>query len=153
MTTAPPSAVVDAWQAALAAEHAAIFGYGTVGPHLPPTRVDQARVFERAHRGLRDTVIDQMGAVGVDPVAAQADYPVPLALTTGPRADRYAQRLEEACAAAWRFVVASAAEQPRPLTELRAFAVGALTASAVRAMQWRELLTPATPTVAFPGVG
>ena len=151
--TAPPSAVVDAWQAALAAEHAAVFGYGALGPHLPRRRVDQARVFERAHRGLRDTVINQMGVVGIDPVAAQADYPVPFALTTGPRADRYAQRLEEACAAAWRFVVASAAEQPQPITDLRAFAVGALTASAVRAMHWRELLTPATPTVAFPGVG
>jgi Domain of unknown function (DUF4439) len=150
--TAPPSAVVEAWQAALAAEHAAVFGYGSLGPHLPPTRADQARIFERSHRGLRDTVIDQMGAVGIDPVAARADYPVPFALTTGPRADRYAQRLEEGCAAAWRFVVASAAEQPQPFTELRGFAVGALTASAVRAMQWRELLTPATPTVAFPGV-
>jgi hypothetical protein len=74
---------------------------------------------------VRDTVVAQMGAVGVHPVAAQADYPVPFALTTGPRADRYAQRVEEACAAAWRFVVASAAEQPQPLTELRAFAVGA----------------------------
>ena len=63
--TVPPSGVVDAWQAALAAEHAAVFGYGTLGPHLPPARVDQARVFERAHRGLRDTVIAQMGDVGI----------------------------------------------------------------------------------------
>ena len=150
--TAPPTSVVNAWQAALAAEHAAIFGYGTLGPHLPPARVDQARAFERAHRGLRDAVIAQMGAVGIGPVPAQADHAVPFALTTGPRADRYAQRLEEACAAAWRFLVATAAEQAQPLTDLRAFAVSALTASAVRAMQWRELLTPATPTVAFPGL-
>lgn len=35
---------------------------------------------------------------------------------------------------------------------VRADAVQALTACAVRAMRWRALLTPSTPTTAFPGI-
>lgn len=148
----PPAQVVAAWQAALAAEHAAIFGYGTLGPHLPAVRIAQAQVFQRAHRLLRDAVVASMAGQGVTAVGPKAGYLVPIPLTTGPRADRYAQRLEEACAAAWRYLVAVAAGQRTAQTALRATAVAALSDSAVRAMHWRALLDPAAPTVAFPGI-
>jgi Domain of unknown function (DUF4439) len=148
----PLPVVTAAWQGALAAEHAAIFGYGTLGPHLPSVRISQARAFERAHRTIRDAVLAAMTAQAVPPVAPRADYPPPFPLTTGPRSDSYAQRLEEACAAAWRYLVAVAAEHTQPQPELRAFAVTALASSAVRAMRWRSVLTPTQPTVAFPGI-
>jgi Domain of unknown function (DUF4439) len=151
-----PAPVVSAWQAALAGEHAAIFGYGTLGPRLPPVRVDRARAFQREHRALRDAVMAAMTGQSVQPVEALADYPSPFPLSSGPRADGYAQRLEEDCAAAWRYLVAAAAgvgPQTPQLTTLRASAVAALSASAVRATYWRAILTPAHPTLAFPGVG
>lgn len=152
----PPATVVAAWQAALGAEHEAVFGYGTLGPRLPAGAAQtQARAFEKAHRALRDAVITAMTAQDVTPQPSKIDYPTSARITTAAAARRYALMLEEAAAAAWRYLVAIAAgQQPdAALTALRASAVHSLSASAVRAVAWRQVLTPTTPTVAFPGVG
>lgn len=154
--TAPPATVTAAWQSALGAEHEAVFGYGTLGPRLPAgTTQAQGRAFEKAHRALRDAVITEMTAQGVTPQPSKIDYPTSVRITTATAARQYALTLEESAAAAWRYLVAVAAgQQPGAvLASVRASAVRSLSASAVRAMVWRQVLIPTAPTVAFPGVG
>ncbi len=150
-----PAPVVTAWQAALDAEHRAVFGYGTLGPRLPTgTAQAQGRAVERAHRILRDAVITAMTGAGVTPRASAVDYPAPFPISTATAARKYALALESGAAATWRYLVAVAADQQSTaaLSAVRAAAVRALSDGAVRAVYWREGLTPTTPTVAFPGV-
>lgn len=166
MTGAPvlPAAVVGALQQALQAEHAAIFGYAALGPLLSKTGRGPARTDEAAHRGRRNTVLTMLAAAGAVPAASAASYPGPEPLTSLAVAHRCAVELESACCRQWRYVVAVAAatnptaRAPGASTgtgspgAVEIFAVQALTACAVRAMRWRALLTPSTPTTAFPGI-
>ncbi|NED21451.1 DUF4439 domain-containing protein, partial [Streptomyces sp. SID9913] len=46
-----------ALQAALAAEHAAVYGYGVVGGRIGKERAPQARSAYDAHRARRDTLV------------------------------------------------------------------------------------------------
>ncbi len=153
---AVPASVVAAWQQALAAEHAAIFGYGTLGPHLPAADVATARAYQTAHRALRDGTLAALATVGVTGVTAAVSYPVPFPLDDAVAARRLAVELESACASGWRYLLACAADtsvvQSASITGLRARALGALQQSAVRALTWRAEVTPAAPSVAFPGI-
>jgi uncharacterized protein DUF4439 len=149
--TSPAPAVTSAWAGALSAEFAAVFRYGALGPRL--TDVDQialARRSEQGHRELRDRTAGALAAAGQAPPAPQADYPLPFPVTGPVDAQRLAVRVEEDCAAAWRFLVTVTASNPSP-ADLRGSAGDALTASAVRATRWRRILRPAQPTVPFPG--
>lgn len=147
------TALIDAWQGALGAEHAAVAGYDVLGPHLDPAHVGLARADQQAHRALRDATSAALTAAGQTPTAAQPDYPLPFAVTAAATAQRFAVSLESASAAAWRYLIAVAADSPQlPNPTLRADAQTALTASAVRAMGWRRLVDPMTPTVPFPGI-
>jgi hypothetical protein len=147
------SAVIDAWQAALAAEHAAVAGYDVLGPHLDPVQVGLARTDQQTHRDLRDATSTALTAAGQTPVPAEPSYPLPFAVTDTVTAERFALDLESACAAAWRYLIAvSPSTAGLPTAGLRGDAQSALTGSAVRAMRWRRLLDPARPTVAFPGL-
>ncbi|MDT4938991.1 MAG: hypothetical protein QOG80_2662 [Pseudonocardiales bacterium] len=147
------SALDDAWQAALAAEHQAVFGYGLLGPRLTgPTERGLARDCQAAHEALRDATASALRAAGQTPVDPAADYaglyPVPAA----PAARRLAIRLEADAATAWRFLYARAAELGDAGSRTRASAQQALMQSAVRATRWRRTAGDATPTVAFPGI-
>ena len=148
------SAVIDAWQAALGAEHAAVAGYDVLGPHLAAAQTATARADQLAHRELRDTTSAALAAAGQTPTPAQPDYPLPFAVTNAATAQRLALNLESACAAAWRYLIAVAAGAgvSPPTPTVRADAQAALTASAIRATHWRRLVDPARPTVAFPGI-
>jgi hypothetical protein len=144
-----PTDARSAWQAALAAEYAAAFGYGTLGPRLTDAAQAQlARTCESAHRDVAATTAEQLVTAGATPVQPEADYQLPFAVTDADSARQLALRLETAAASAWRFVI-SIADTP---ATLRATALAALSASAVRAVRWRALVTPATPTVPFPGI-
>jgi hypothetical protein len=87
-------------------------------------------------------------ALGTVPVEPAANYPLPFALTDAGAAQQLALRLETASASAWRYVTAI---EGAP-SDIRSLALSNLTDSAVRAVRWRRLITPATPTVAFPGI-
>jgi hypothetical protein len=143
------SAVVDAWQAALAAEHAAVAGYDVAGPHLDDADAATARTYQQAHRGVRDVTSAALAVARHTPVPARPDYPLPFAVTNAATARRLALDLESACAAAWRYLIAVAGPSD---TGPRTDAQTNLTASAVRALQWRRLVDPAKPTVPFPGI-
>ena len=144
------NAVLDAWQAALAAEHAAIAGYDVLGPRLADaSQVTLARDSQQAHRELRDAASARLIAPGQSPVPAAADYPLPFPVTDPAAAQRFAIKLESACAAAWRYLISVADASSR---SVRTDAQQALTDSALRAMRWRRLVTPTRATVAFPGI-
>lgn len=153
------SSVLDAWQAALAAEYTAAFGYSVLGPHLPAGQQMQARTDQQDHRDLVSTAAAQLDAAGATPVPPQSDYPVPAPLT-GAAAAQQAAELEQACAAGWRYVIAVAAAvdssrdglDEASIRSLRVSAQSALTAAAVRAVRWRRVTDPAHATVPFPGM-
>jgi hypothetical protein len=150
--TPPTAPVLAAWQAALAAEHAAVFGYGTLGPRLPATDQALARASERAHRAIRDAVATAITGIGATPVTSAPDYPLPFPVTTAARARAYAARLEGDAASAWRYLIATAATGPGVDAAIRIPAQQYLTAAASRGLRWRRLTDPATASVAFPGI-
>ncbi len=156
------SAVLTVWQNALGAEYAAVFGYGVLGPQLSEgTSPTLARACQQAHRALSEQTAERLTAAGQSPAAAQVDYPLPFPVDDERSALQYAIRLETAAASAWRYLIAVAADPhadqadlaARQAQTIRGSAQDALTASAVRAMQWRRRGTPAKSTVPFPGIG
>ena len=155
-----------AWQAALAVEQRARFGYGVLGPHLSGVAADSARTAQDAHEQLVADTTAAMTAANLTPGAPAADYPDLYPVTTAGAALRLALRLEQDAAAAWRFAYATAAgtesvstpgssaagSNAGPDRTVRTLAQRALTGSAVRATQWRLTGHLGTPTVAFPGI-
>lgn len=139
------SAVDDAWQAALAAEHQAAFGYPLLGPQLSGAQRDLARSCQAAHEALRDATEQRIAAAGLTPVPPKGDYAALYPVDSATAARALAVRLESACAAAWRYLYATAAESSGNRA-LRGQAQQALTASAVRAARWRGSSVP------FPGI-
>lgn len=142
--TAP--AGVSALQAALAGEHAAIYGYGVIGAHVSGNDLSMTKDAQLGHEQRRDTLTARLVAAGVSPAAANAAYQLPFAVTDTTSARKLAVLLEERVAALWRAAVAPTAGTDRQT------AVLGLTDAAVRATRWRQRGTPNGPaTVAFPG--
>jgi hypothetical protein len=163
------SAIGRAWQAALASEQTAVYGYSALGPRLgDPAQLTQAHADQQAHRALAELTREQLLAAGQPAPEPAAYYPLPYPLTGATAAQQLALRLETATATAWRYLLATAASttpsgsptasasvpglSPAGLGALRGAALSALTASAVRAYGWRRLVSPASATVAFPGI-
>lgn len=134
------NAVIDAVQAALAAEHAAVYGYGVVGGHLTGARQAEARQGYDAHRARRDALTRTVADLGATPVVAAPGYRLPFAVTDAASAARLAAHVEERVAGAYGDVVRSA------LGGLRGEAASAMRDAAVRAVRWRG------GSVAFPGL-
>jgi hypothetical protein len=144
------TAVIDAWQAALAAEQQAAFGYALLGPRLPDAQQELARSAQAAHETTRDETAAAIAGAGSIPSAPAGDYPALYPLASSPRA--LAVALENDCADAWRYLYAQAAATGRDDGTIRARAQAELIASAVRATRWRMLLGPAHAVEAFPGL-
>jgi hypothetical protein len=152
MTTRDPR-LDAAWQAALAVEHQAVFGYDVLGPHLSAPDRPRARNAQKSHVTLRDGTEAAMTTAGLTPVAAQVDYPALYPVADAAAARRLAVRLEDDCAAAWRYLYLRTASTPSPTARrLRGAAQTGLTGSAIRAARWRALVSPTQATVAFPGL-
>jgi hypothetical protein len=143
------TALTDAWQAALAAEQQAAFGYALLGPRLPDGDQSLARTCQAVHADRRDATADAIAATGVAPQAPAGDYPALYPDAHRPRV--LAAQLEDDCAAAWRFVFAQASAVTTQ-GALRKQAQAELTASALRATKWRLLISPTAATQAFPGL-
>ncbi|MBV7698077.1 ferritin-like domain-containing protein [Streptomyces sp. TRM70350] len=129
-----------ALQAALAAEHAAVYGYGVVGGRIGEERRTEARAAYDAHRARRDALVREVRALGAEPVAAAAGYALPFPVTDPETAVRLAAELEERVAGVYSDLV-RAADGGR-----RGSAAAALREAAVRAVRWRGR------SVAFPGL-
>ena len=133
---------VDALQAALAGEHACVYGYGLVGAHAGARDESAARVAYESHRTRRDLLEAQIRARSAEPVAALPAYAVPFAVTDATTAGRLAGMLEERLAPLYADLVGVATN---PV--LREIAVRALVEAAVRSAGWIGR------TTALPGLG
>lgn len=131
---------LTAVQAALAAEHAAVYGYGVVGGRVDDKRQDEARTAYDAHRARRDALRRSVRDLGGRPEPAAAAYSLPFDVPDSPAAVRLAAELEDRIAAVYADVV-RAAKGAR-----RRDAAGALREAAIRATRWRG------SGVAFPGL-
>jgi hypothetical protein len=140
-----------AWQSALAAEQRATFGYGVLGPQLKGSDQALAVACSDAHEQLRESTAASLQAAQVTPVAPAADYPDLYPVRSAAAARALAVRLEDECAAAWRYLYLAAAQTPGP-SGARTAAQAALTASAVRATKWRASVNPGAATTPFPGI-
>jgi Domain of unknown function (DUF4439) len=141
-STGPASTgqVAAALQSALAAENAAIYGYGVAGAQLGATARKLALQNWAQHEIARDRLQAMLTSLGVKPVAAQAAYQLPFPVHGTGASISLAGYLENQVAAAYLGVVAL--DDPR----LRAWGAGQAQACALRATTWLGR------TVAFPGL-
>jgi Domain of unknown function (DUF4439) len=139
------SASSDALGQALAAEYAAVYGYGIVGAHLDSAAQDAGRQAENAHRSRRDTLLLRLTAASAAPPAASAAYALPFPVTDRGSALKLAVELEDGTARAWHGALAATTGDDRSL------AVNALVDCAVRATRWRRTAGITPTTLTFPG--
>ncbi|GAY16729.1 ferritin-like domain-containing protein [Mycobacterium sp. shizuoka-1] len=149
-TTPNPERPSDAAAAALfdavAAEHAAIYGYGIVSAHSSPDENDLVSTAMAQHRERREAAMAMLAARSVTAPLPAAGYQLPMPVNTPTDAAKLAVRMEDDGAVAWRAVIEQASSESD-----RAFGVSALTESAVTAARWKQILGVAPVTVAFPG--
>jgi hypothetical protein len=146
----PPSRPADPANAALfdavAGEHGVIYGYGLVSAHSTPDANDLVAAAMAEHRARREQAIARLAARNVAPPLPAPGYQMPIVVDSPVNAAKMAVRMEEDSAVAWRAVLERATTN-----EDRAFAVTALTESAVTAAKWRAVVGTQPTTVAFPG--
>lgn len=142
----PDSVVnVDVLQPCLAAEHAALFGYGLLGGALSagvsdaPPAVASVSSYN-AHRDRRDALVELITAGGREPAPPQAAYEPPFPVAGLPSARRLARYLEARCATVYARAIAATTGQSR------LFVSSTLVDCAVRGARW------GTPPAAFPGL-
>jgi hypothetical protein len=128
---------------ALAAEHAALYGYGVLGARLSGTLRKTAKDMWNGHRAQRDELESVLSA---EPVPAAAAYRLPVRVTDARSAARLAAALEDDLVAAYVGVAGLSAP------DLRAFAADSAQRAAARAARWREKAGVAVPRDAFPGL-
>ena len=140
MATVTAAGSVPALQAALAAEDAAIFGYGVAGAHLSGSSQSAATQDWTRHNKTRDTLAAMISALGATPVAALAFYRLPFVVDNAASAAALAAYLEDGVTRAYLGLVAVRDQR------LRTFGALAMQVCAQRAAFWRG------STQAFPGL-
>jgi len=138
---------VEALQAVLAAEHAAVWVYGVAEAFVSGELAERLSEAATAHQALRDTIERMLVDAGMRPVPSEPGYLTPEAVTDTASALRLVTTAETDAAAAWRSVVERSPADPG----LRGTALEALTAAAVRATRWRVAARITPRTVPFPG--
>jgi hypothetical protein len=133
-------AQVRALQAALAAEQAAIYGYGVVGAHLAGAALGAATTDWTAHERAADRLRAELQARGATPAPSAVAYHFARQVSTARQAVALAELLEERVTSAYLGLVAL------PDTGLRMLGARQVQAAALRAAAWRGT------TVAFPGL-
>lgn len=134
---------LEAQQATLAGEHAAVYLYGVYGAQASQSR--QPALYRRilgafhAHRKRRDQLSQAIAAGGAEPVAAEVAYDLPAAMATAAELNDAALQVERRIARTYGQLVESTAGAARR------WALVALDDSAVRQLEFRG-----TPEM-FPG--
>ncbi|MFJ7272139.1 ferritin-like domain-containing protein [Streptomyces sp. NPDC099050] len=139
-TPSPAGRVLEAAQAALAAEHAAAYGYGVIGARASAARSAEAREAHGGHLARRDALARTVRELGGSPRPSEAAYTLPFTVRTPSDAERLAAGIEDRVAGAYSDLVRAAEGR------LRREAADALSAAALRAARWRGV------GVAFPGL-
>jgi len=134
---------LEALQAALAGEHAAVYSYGAIGARTSasaePELYDAMLTAFRAHRRRRDQLTVMISGLGAEPVAAEVGYEVPEPLDTPAELNNAALQVERRIARTFGQLIESTAGAERR------WALVALDDAAVRQMEFRG-----TPEM-FPG--
>ena len=136
----PATTTVSALQTALAAENAAIFGYGVAGAHLSGSSLAAAEQDWTGHNEARDALTAMIARLGAAPAAAQASYRLPFAVHDATSARALAAYLEDGVTRAYLGLVAVSDQR------IRRFGALAMQGAAQRAAFWRG------STQAFPGL-
>ena len=144
--TRPSDADAAALYDAVATEHAVIYGYGFVSAHSTPDVNDLVSAAMAEHRDRREAAIAMLDSRSVAPPLPAAGYQLPMEVGNPTDAANLAVRMEEDSSVAWR-----AALEQATTSEQRAFAVKALSQTAVTAARWSRVLGLWPITVAFPG--
>ncbi|MGB0437131.1 MAG: ferritin-like domain-containing protein [Mycobacterium sp.] len=144
--TRPSNAADGALFDAIATEHATIYGYGIVSAHSIPEVNYLVSAAMAQHRSRRESAIAMLADADIEAPLPAAGYSLPMEVDAPTDAAKLAVTMEQDSATAWRAVIEQATDQ-----SLRAFAVTALTDSAVTAARWRRVSGDPTITVAFPG--
>ncbi|HET6739799.1 MAG TPA: ferritin-like domain-containing protein [Kribbella sp.] len=131
---------LEALQATLAGEHAAMYGVGVAGGKLSGARFSAATELFEGHRANRDHLSALIVAAGETPVAAEAAYDLPQAVVNTATATALILLIERRIAAVYGDLV-EAAEQPA----VRTFGIQTLLAAATSQLKWGGA------PVAFPG--
>ena len=134
---------LDAQQATLAGEHAAVYLFGVFGAQASQSRQPAlyAQLLEafRVHRRRRDQLTTTIAGTGAEPVASEVTYDVPAAMGTAAELNDAALQVERRIARTYGQLVESTAGAERR------WALVALDDSAVRQLEFRG-----TPEM-FPG--
>lgn len=134
----------QALQTALAAEHAAVHVYGTLGARTSASATPQlfTEISEAYsdHRARRDLLTARVRDAGEPPVPAEPAYQLPEPLETPAQVQAAARGVEHRCSATYVWLVEQTSGADRRL------AVTALTSTAVRALAFRG-----SPEI-FPGL-
>lgn len=141
-----PGESLSAVQAALGAEHAAIWVYGLVSAFLPgafSAAVDEGAA---AHRARRDETERLLADAGETPRPPEPAYVPPQPVADQPSALAVLILAETDTAVAWRAVLERTED-----AGLRRSALEALTVAAVRATRWRKAAGETPAARAFPG--
>jgi hypothetical protein len=104
---------LEAIQAALAGEHAAVYVYGVVGARVSfsaePDLWNKVRAAYTIHRGRRDQLVAMVRAEDADPVVAEVSYDLPNPARTVAQLTQVALELEQRCTAVYADMVGSTA--------------------------------------------
>ena len=121
---------LSALQTTLAAEHAAVWLYATLGGQTSasaqPALFDSVTASYTQHRGRRDQLVRWIRDGGETPVASESGYELPNRLRTPAEIKSAALQIEQRCATTYANQVA------RTVAEERAWATTALIDAAVR---------------------
>lgn len=121
---------LDALQGALAAEHAAVYGYGVVAALLDGSQLRVAEAALDHHRARRDRLRASVVDAGGVPVESAAAYTLPADFRAVGGAARLARHIETEVGMTFAALVAASTG------DARAFAARALADTAVRAARW-----------------
>jgi Domain of unknown function (DUF4439) len=136
----PAPGTVRALQSALAAEHAAVYGYGVAGAYLTGSQQATATADWVAHQVARDRLEAMLRSLGSSQPTAAAAYQLPSPVRNAREAVALAVLLEDRIATAYLGLVALSS------TDIKEYGAQQVQASALRAAAWRG------STVAFPGL-
>jgi hypothetical protein len=121
---------LQALQATLAGEHAAVYVYGVLGGRLSssehPDLMARLTSAYDTHRRRRDQLTERVRAAGGEPVAAEISYELPNRARTTAQLDAAALATERRCAEVYAQAVGSTSRSDRR------WATAALTDTAVR---------------------
>lgn len=132
---------LDALQAALAGEHACVYGYGLVGAYVSDRAEDLAGDGYQRHRARREELARQIRLRHGEPVAALPAYVVPIEVNDDASARRLAGLLEQRLAVLYADLIDATS-----VPALRELALTTLIETSVLAARWTR------DTFALPGI-